>query len=120
MLKKPIKLMGILQKRIGQNKRECVTEAVARRKWWSFCQSMGFSEEVQALESAQKIQFSQLDEEIEKEGLAVVQIVGSLTHLHDALMMKNDPDRQFLIPPVTFTLDNFHERINNNEFWLSP
>ena len=85
-----------------------------------FAKSMDFSEEVQALESAQKTQFSQLDEEIEKEGLAVVQIVGSLTHLRDALTMKNDPDRQFFTPPVTFTLDNFHERINNNEFWLSP
>jgi hypothetical protein len=32
----------------------------------------------------------------------------------------NNPDRQFLTPPVTFTLDNFHERKDNNEFWLSP
>ena len=82
--------------------------------------SMSFSEEVQALEDAQKKQFSHMDEEIEKEGLAVAQMGGSLTRLRDALMIKNDPDRQFLTPPVTFTLDNFRERKDNNEFWLSP
>ena len=85
-----------------------------------FAKSMGFSEEVQALEDAQKTQFSQLDKEIEKEGVAVVQMGGSLTRLRDVLMIKNDPDRQFLTPPVTFTLDNFHERKDNGEFWLSP
>ena len=85
-----------------------------------FAKSMGFSEEVQALENSQKKQFSQMDEEIEKEDLAVVQMGGSLTRLHDILMIKNDPDRQFLTPPVTFTLDNFHERKDNNEIWLSP
>ena len=85
-----------------------------------FAKSMGFSEEIQALENSQKTQFSQVDEEIEKEGQAVVQMGGSLTLLRDALMIKNDPDRQFFTPPVTFTLDNFQERKNNNEFWLSP
>ena len=85
-----------------------------------FAKSMGFSEEVQALEDTQKTQFSQVDEKIEKEGVAVVQMGGSLTRLRDILMIKNDPDRQFLTPPVTFTLDNFHERKDNNEFWLSP
>ena len=85
-----------------------------------FAKSMGFSEEVQALENAQKTQFSQVNEEIEKEGLVVVQTVGSLTHLRHALVTKSDPDSQFLTPPVTFTLDNFHKRKNNNEFWLSP
>ena len=35
---------------------------------------------------------------------------GSLTLLCDILMIKNGPDRQFLTPPVTFTLDNFYER----------
>ena len=82
--------------------------------------SMSFSEEIQVLEDAQKKQFSKMDEEIEKEGLAVVQMGGSLTRLRDILMIKNDPDRQFLTPPVTFTLDNFHQRKDNNEFWLSP
>ena len=82
--------------------------------------AMCFNEEVQISEEAQKTQFSQVDEKIEKEGLAVAQMGGSLTRLRDALMIKNDPDRQFLTPPVTFTLDNFHERKDNNEFWLSP
>ena len=82
--------------------------------------SMSFSEEIQVLEDAQKKKFSEMDEEIKKEGLAVVQMGGSLTRLRDILMIKNDPDRQFLTPPVTFTLDNFHERKDNNEFWLSP
>ena len=82
--------------------------------------AMCFNEEVQVLEEAQKTQFSQVDEKVEKEGLAVAQMGGSLTHLRDALMIKNDPDRRFLTPPVTFTLDNFHERKDNNEFWLSP
>ena len=85
-----------------------------------FAKSMGFSEEVQALEDTQKTQFSQVDEEIEKEGLAVIRMGGSLTCLRDILMIKNDPDRQFFTPPVTFTLHNFHERKNNDEFWLSP
>ena len=85
-----------------------------------FARSMGFSEEVQALKDAQTTQFSQVDEEIEKEGIAVVQIGGSLTRLCDALMIKKDPDAQFFTPPVTFTLDNFHERKDNNDFWLSP
>ena len=55
----------------------------------------------------------------ESDGL-LAQMGGSLTHLRDALMIKNDPDRQFLTPPVTFTLDNFRARKDNNEFWLSP
>ena len=85
-----------------------------------FAKSMSFNEEVQALEDAQKKQFSHMDEEIEKEGLAVAQMGGSLTHLRDVLTIKNDPDRQFLTPPVAFALDNFRERKYNNEFWLSP
>ena len=85
-----------------------------------FAKSMGFSEEVQALEDTQKTQFSQVDEEIEKEGVAIVQMGGSLTRLRDILMIKNDPDTQFFTPPVTFTLHHFHERKDNNEFWLSP
>ena len=85
-----------------------------------FAKSMGFSEEVQVLEDTQKKQLSQMDEEIEKEGLAVIQMGGLLTRLRDVLMIKNDPDRQFLTPPVTFTLDKFHERKHNNEIWLSP
>ena len=40
---------------------------------------MGFSEEVQVLENAQKTQFSQVDEEKEKDGLAIMQMGGSLT-----------------------------------------
>ena len=85
-----------------------------------FARSVGFSEGVQALEDAQKTLFDGVDKEIEKEGVAIEQMGGSLTCLRDVLMIKNDPDRQFLTPPVTFTLDNFHERKDNNEFWLSP
>ena len=85
-----------------------------------FAKSMGFSEDVQAVENEQKKQFSQVNEEIEKESIAVAQMGGSLTHLRDILMVKNDPDRQFFTPPVTFTLDNFHERKDNEEIWLSP
>ena len=51
--------------------------------------AMCFNEEVQVLEEAQKTQFSQVDEKVEKEGLAVAQMGGSLTHLRDALMIKN-------------------------------
>ena len=85
-----------------------------------FAKSMGFSEDVQAVENEQKKQFSQVNEEIEKEGIAVTQIGGSLTRLRDILMVKNDPDRQFFTPPITFTLDNFCERKDNEEIWLSP
>ena len=45
-----------------------------------FAKSMGFNEDIQALENAQKTKFSQVDEEIEKEGLAVVQMGAWLTH----------------------------------------
>ena len=85
-----------------------------------FARSMGFSEDVQALENEQKKQFSEVDKEIEKESIAVAQMGGSLTHLRDILMVKNVPDRQFFTPPVTFTLDNFHERKDNEQIWLSP
>ncbi len=85
-----------------------------------YAQSMGFGEEVQVLKDAQKTQFSQVNEKIEKEGLTVRQMERSLIRLRDVLTIKNDPDRLFLTPPVTFTLDNFHERKDNNEFWLSP
>jgi hypothetical protein len=85
-----------------------------------FAKSMSLSEEVQLLGDSQRKQFNQMDQEIEKEGLAVRQMGGSLTRLCDVLRIKNDPDRLFLTPPVTFTLDNFHERKDNNEFWLSP
>lgn len=85
-----------------------------------YAKSMSFSEEVQALESAQKKQFTEMDKEIKKRGLAVVQLGSSLAHLGDILRMKNDSARQFFTPPVTFTLDNFHARKSNDEIWLSP
>ena len=85
-----------------------------------FARSMGFSEEVQALEDEQKKQFSEVNKEIEKESIAVAQMGGSLTRLRDILMVKNDPDRQFFTPPVMFTLDNFHERKEKEQIWLSP
>lgn len=82
--------------------------------------SLEFSEGIQSLENEQKAQFSQVDEVIEKEGQAVVQMEGSLTRLREVFTIKNDPDRQFPVPPVTFTLDNFHERKDNGEAWHSP
>lgn len=85
-----------------------------------FAESMGFSEEVQELEDAQKKQFSLMDKEIKKKGLEVAQLGSSLTRLRDILTTKNDSDRQLFTPPVTFTLDNFQERKHNNEIWLSP
>ena len=85
-----------------------------------YAKSMDFSEEVQALEDAQKKKFSELDEEIQKEGLEVEQMGGSLTRLCDILTIKNDPVRQYFTPPVTFTLDKFHERKYDSEIWLSP
>ena len=85
-----------------------------------FARNIGFSEEIQALKDTQKKQFNQVDKEIEKEGLAVVQMGGSLARLRDVLMIKNDPDAQFFTPPVTFNLDNFHERKHNRDIWFSP
>ena len=85
-----------------------------------FAKSMCFSEEIQALEDVQKKEFGKIDKEIEKEGVAVVQMGGSLARLRDVLMIKNDPDKHFPTPPITFTLDNFHERKLNREIWFSP
>lgn len=85
-----------------------------------FARCMGFSEDVLSLENEQKSRFSQVDQEIEKEGEAVAQAADSIVRVRDVFAIKNDPNRQFLIPPTTFILDNFYERREKREKWYSP
>lgn len=85
-----------------------------------FARSIGVSEEVQAVKNSQKTHFNQVDEEIAHKSTVIEQMAYSLTRLRDILSIKNDPERQFFTPPVTFTLENFHERKNTNDCWFSP
>ena len=81
---------------------------------------VGFEDEVLALENQQKAQFIQADGDIGKEVQTVAQVAGAMTRLREAIAIKNDPNWQCLTPPVTFTLDNFHERKENGFVWYSP
>ena len=85
-----------------------------------FARSVGFSEGILSLENQQKAHFSEVDEEIEREGRAVEQMEGSMARLREIIAIKNDPDWQYLVPPVTFTLDNFQERKLTERTWYSP
>ena len=82
--------------------------------------SMGLSEGVQALENDQRSHFLCVDEELESEENTVAQAQASLSRLNEILAIKKDPDWQFTLPPVTFTLDNFSERKISEETWYSP
>ena len=82
--------------------------------------SMGFGDDAHAVENEQKTQFGRVEEELQSEETSILRAQATLGRLREILATKNDPDQQFPLPPITFTLDNFHERKIAEDSWYSP
>ena len=82
--------------------------------------NMQFSEEVEVFESKQKDELDKTRRVIEKTRDDIENAEKSLERLCNVFAVKNDPEKVFNYPPVTFTLSRFHDQRDNNEVWYSP
>ena len=82
--------------------------------------NMGFSDDVQKLETEQKMELAKARQALEEGRQDIEKAENSLKRLCNVFTVKNDPNKVFNYPPVTFTLTNFHELKDNDDVWYSP
>lgn len=71
-------------------------------------------------EVKQEKEFEEVNSKIRDNVEDIVKMEGSIARFRDIFVIKNDPAREFALPPATFILDNFNQRKVNNEVWRSP
>lgn len=82
--------------------------------------NLDFSSEIQRLEAEQKAELAKARKALEDGRREIENAESSLKRLCNVFTVKNDPNKVFNYPPVTFTLTNFHEHKDNNDVWCSP
>ena len=85
-----------------------------------FARNMEFSEGIQALETEQRIELKKARDALEEGRQDIEKAESSLRKLCNVFAVRNDPERVFNYPPVTFTLNDYHERKERDEIWYSP
>ena len=82
--------------------------------------NMDFSADIQKLETEQKMELAKARQALEEGRQDIEKAENSLKRLCNVFTVKNDPNKVFNYPPVTFTLTNFHELKDNDDVWYSP
>ena len=82
--------------------------------------NLEFSADVQKLETEQRTELAKARQALKEGRQDIEKAENSLKRLCNVFTVKNDPNKVFNYPPVTFTLTNFHELKDNDDVWYSP
>jgi len=72
------------------------------------------------MKQKQEAHEKQLKAEVETQSADIEKLEAFLHRTRDVLEIRSDPARELLTPPVTFVMDRFEERKENDETWISP